>query len=45
MTLSTFPTFLTFLTQRLRFPGTWERFPAWLGAPRKPWAADRDPRQ
>jgi hypothetical protein len=42
---ATFPTFLTFLTQRLRFPGTWERFPAGLGAPRKPWAADGIPRQ
>jgi hypothetical protein len=26
MMQSTFPTFLTFLTQTLRFPGTWERF-------------------
>jgi hypothetical protein len=30
-------------TEALRFPGTWERFPAGPGAPRKPWAADRDP--
>jgi hypothetical protein len=27
MRKSTFPTFLTFLTQRPRFPGTRERFP------------------
>jgi hypothetical protein len=28
MTLSAFPTFLTFQTQRLRFLSTWESFPA-----------------
>jgi hypothetical protein len=30
-------------TEALRFPSTWERCPAGPGAPRKPWAADRDP--
>jgi hypothetical protein len=45
MTLSTFPIFLTFLTQRLRVPSTWEICLAGLRVARQPWAADCDQRR